>query len=345
MIKEASWNDFLSLRETIPVVDVRSPLEFAEGHIPAAVNIPLLNDKERIEVGTDYKQKGRQEAIRTGFRLVGPRLHEIIDKAEEIAITKELLVHCWRGGMRSSNFSQFVGMAGIHAHTLKGGYKTYRQYAQKSFEEDLQVVLISGCTGSGKSEVLRSLKETGEQVIDLEGLANHKGSAFGALMMPPQPTTEQFQNYLFEEIQKLDLTKPVWVEDESIAVGKIFLPNEFWKTMRKSPVVLLNVEKEVRIQRLVEEYGAADRKEFLEAMTRITKKLGGQHFKAAKEKMEEDDMHTVMDILLTYYDKAYTGSLQKRNPKKLGEVQWNGKNPVQAANQLIQVLKNSSVSI
>jgi len=337
MIRELEWNDFLALRSDLPVADVRSEKEFAEGHIPNAVNIPLLNNEERIAVGTDYKQKGQREAIKTGFRLVGPRLNEMVDEAEKVSKNKELIVHCWRGGMRSANFSQFVGMAGIRTHVLKGGYKTYRLKIREFFKRPFKIILISGCTGSGKTEVLNQLRHHDQQVVDLEGIANHKGSAFGGLMMPPQPTTEQFENNLFEQLRSFDIFKPVWVEDESIAVGRIFLPTEFWTTMRQSPVVMLNVEKPVRVQRLVNEYGDADKSEFLQSMKKITKKLGGQHLKAAQEKLELNEMGSVMEILLTYYDKAYLGSLEKRKPEVLGEVAWSGVDASIAASKLLQI--------
>ena len=319
-----SIDQFLSLRESLPVIDVRSENEFAAGHVRGAVNIPLLNNDERIIVGTAYKQQGQRQAIDEGFRLVGPRLANIIQTTEKIASGREILVHCWRGGMRSNNFCQFASMAGIKSQPLTGGYKTYRSQALESFKKPLQILLLGGCTGSGKSDVLRSLKEQGEQILDLEGLASHKGSAFGGLMMAPQPTTEQFQNELFEEILKLDLSKRIWVEDESIAIGKIFLPTDFWQRMTQSKLVQMDVSKNVRIQRLVNEYGSADRDEFLTIMGKIVKRLGGQHYNAAKEKLQEGDMHSVMDILLTYYDKAYLESLEKRKERVRSKVSWDG---------------------
>ncbi len=161
-----SIDEFFTLRQQLPIVDVRSEGEFAEGHIASAHNIPILNNAERAQVGTDYKKKGQQEAIRTGFRLVGPRLPEIIEASEKIG--NEFLVHCWRGGMRSGNYCQFVGMARIKTHQLQGGYKAYRQAALNSFEQKFNLVVVGGCTGSGKSEVLSALKAKGEQVIDLE---------------------------------------------------------------------------------------------------------------------------------------------------------------------------------
>ena len=330
-----SIEDFLKLRSSHPVVDVRSQGEFAEGHIRDAINIPILNNEDRVAVCTDYKQKCQREAIKTGFRLVGPRLLDIINETQQVANDSEILVHCWRGGMRSSNFCQFVGMARIKSHQLTGGYKAYRHQALESFKRSFQIILLTGCTGSGKSEVLRALKANGEQILDLEALANHKGSAFGGLLMPAQPTTEQFQNELFEEINRLDLTKRIWVEDESIAIGKIFLPNDLWKSMMQSPLVQMEVSKDIRVQRLVSEYGPADREEFLTIMGKVVKKLGGQHYNSAKEKLLQGDIASTIDILLTYYDKAYLNSIAKRRDKIKFITTWDGADPTLYAKDLI----------
>lgn len=333
---QLSLPDFLRLRNSLPLIDVRSEGEFEAGHIRNACNIPLLNNSERVIVGTTYKQKGQREAIQEGFRLVGPRLAGMMLEAERIAPNREVIVHCWRGGMRSSNFAQFVGMAGIASHVLSGGYKVYRQAALDMFRERLNLISITGCTGSGKSDVLRELARQGEQVVDLERLANHKGSAFGHLFQPPQPTTEQFQNDLFEQLLSFDRTRRIWVEDESIAIGKIFLPPDFWSQLHNSPLIRMEVPKPVRISRLVDEYGASDRDEFLSIMARISKKLGGQHFIAAREKLLENDMHTVMDILLTYYDKAYLRSMEKRSAQLKRSMPWDGKDITSYARDLIQ---------
>jgi tRNA 2-selenouridine synthase len=321
-----SVEEFLTLRDSLPVIDVRSEGEFEDGHVPHSSNIPLLTNEERAIVGTTYKRKGQPEAIREGFRLVGPRLASIIEQTEKIATQKEILVYCWRGGMRSKNFAQFAGMAKIKCHVLKGGYKAYRQSAFDYFAKPLDLIVIGGCTGSGKSEVLRALKSAGEQVLDLETLANHKGSAFGGLMMPPQPTTEQFHNNLFEELYTLDLSKRIWMEDESITIGKVFLPPAFWSQMKSSPVVQMDVPKDVRVQRLVNEYGHANQAEFLASMDKITKRLGGQHYKAAKEHWLAGDAAATIDILLTYYDKYYSSSLQNKSNRIVASVSWDGKN-------------------
>jgi tRNA 2-selenouridine synthase len=331
--------EFLSLRRTLPVTDVRSEKEYGEGHIAGAVNLPILNNTERIAVGTDYKQKGQMEAIKTGFRLVGPRIIDLVNDAEKIAPQREMLVHCWRGGMRSSNFCHFVEMARIRTHQLKGGYKAYRQKALESFKLPFQLIVIGGSTGSGKTEILQALEKAGEQIIDLEQLANHKGSAFGGLMMPAQPTTEQFQNDLFEKILTLDLNKRIWIEDESIAVGKIFLPEDLWRNMTASPIIEIVVDRNTRVERLVNEYGLADKTEFLSSMERITKKLGGQHFAAAKQTLLQGEMAGTIEILLTYYDKAYATGLSKKQQRIKHRAGWDGKDADGFARQLVSALR------
>jgi tRNA 2-selenouridine synthase len=264
-----SISEFLSLRQSLPVIDVRSEGEFTQGHIPSAVNIPILNNEERKVVGTAYKQQGPTHAVKEGVRLVGPRLSSILEQAEEVAQKREVLVHCWRGGMRSNNFCWLLERIGIKARPLQGGYKAYRAKALESFAGPLKLRVLSGSTGSGKTEILHELKRQGEQVVCLETLANHKGSAFGGLGLGEQPTTEQFENNLFEEILQLDATKRIWIEDESIAIGKIFIPEPLWKNLRNSTIVRLEVPKEVRVQRLVQEYGGVSAEQLLESMKRM----------------------------------------------------------------------------
>jgi tRNA 2-selenouridine synthase len=332
---QVNITNFLQLRKELPVIDVRSEGEFEAGHIKGAANIPLLNNHERMIVGRAYKQQGQAEAITQGFKLVGQRLSDIVQESIRVAGGNEALVYCWRGGMRSNNFSQFIGMARVKSRTLEGGYKSYRHAVLESFTKPLKLISLTGCTGSGKSEILRALKSQGEQMLDLEDLANHKGSAFGGLLMPAQPSTEQFQNELFEEAIKLDPSKRIWVEDESIAIGKIFLPRDFWHSMEASPLVRMDVSKEVRVKRLVNEYGPADRDEFLTIMGKITKKLGGQHYNAAKERLLSGDMAATIEILLTYYDKAYLNSIDKRKERVSFSLPWNGQDAAAYAKELI----------
>ncbi len=332
-------DDFFQRRGSLPVVDVRSEGEFEAGHIPGAVNIPLLNNAERIVVGTTYKQQGQKAAIREGFRLVGPRLKDIVGQAEKVG--SEFIVHCWRGGMRSANFCDFVRMIGIRTHAVKGGYKAYRKAVLDSFTLPFQFRIISGLTGSGKSDLLRALRALGEQVIDFEGLARHKGSVFGGLNMPPQPTTEQFQNDLFEQILNLDITRPIWIEDESIAIGKIFLPSPLWKTMNAHPIIRINVPMEERLARLVQEYGQVPPEMFIDCMKGILKRLGGQNFNEASEKLRAGDPAGAIEIVLTYYDKAYGKALERKRERVARDLSWDGKD----VSSFAQVLSNEALTL
>jgi tRNA 2-selenouridine synthase len=326
-------SEFLEQRHSLPVIDVRSEGEFARGHVPGAINIPILNNEERQVVGTTYKTQGAAQAVKEAVRLVGPRLSSILEQAEHVA-QQQALVYCWRGGMRSNNFCWLLERIGIKATPLHGGYKAYRTNALQSFALPLTFRVLSGSTGSGKTEILQALKRQGEQVLCLETLANHKGSAFGGLGLGEQPTTEQFENNLFEEILRLDTSKKIWIEDESIAIGKIFIPEPLWKNLRRSALVKLEVPKEIRVQRLVQEYGRVATEQLAEAMQRIVTKLGGQHFNAGKEKLLAGDLAATADILLTYYDKAYANAIASRQNQVEREVTFDWKNLLALVSEL-----------
>jgi tRNA 2-selenouridine synthase len=199
MMKRTDIAEFLKLAEEIPVTDVRSPKEYEEGHIPGAINIPLFDDEERARVGTKYKKEGRIAAIMEGLDLSGPRMTEKLRKALQTAKNGKLLVHCWRGGMRSEAMAWLFSLSGIQTTVLEGGYKSYRHLVLDTLAAEREMIILGGMTGSSKTHILRHLKQQGRQVVDLESLANHKGSAFGALGQLPQPSTEQFANDLYGE--------------------------------------------------------------------------------------------------------------------------------------------------
>ncbi len=332
---ELRVEDFLKLRTDLPVIDVRSEGEYEAGHIPGSINIPLLNNEQRAAVGIAYKEHGQLEAIRTGFRLVGPGLAQIIESAEQIAgKERKAIAYCWRGGMRSDYFSRFTAMARIKCHTLEGGYKTYRKLAQEYFAKKWRFKIIGGYTGSGKTEILRTLAQHGEQVIDLEMLAKHKGSVFGGLMMPPQPVSEQFENELFEQLLKLDENRTVWIEDESIAIGKVFLPQALWRHMNECPVIEVVVDKNIRVQRLVAEYAKTDVSAFLQALEKITARLGHQHYTLAREHVIAGNWPDAINCILNYYDKAYRNGLVRKLNRIVHRVTWGG----EAVNKVVEQL-------
>jgi len=326
----------LKAAETLPVVDVRSPGEFAQGHLPGAVNIPLFSDEERAQVGTTYQQVSQEEALLLGLELVGPKMADFVRQAKALAPDKEILVHCWRGGMRSGSFGWLLETAGMKVSTLMGGYKAFRNEVLAGFRIPQQIIILGGKTGSGKTEILHQLRELGEQVIDLEGLAHHKGSSYGAIGQLPQPSTEHFENRIYAQWRQLDPTRRVWVEDESRTVGRCLIPDVVWNQMQNAPLVLVDMDKATRIERLVREYACFDINLLYEATNRIQKRLGGQHHKAAIAALDQKDFATVADLTLTYYDKAYQHGVGKRNVVSVLETSED--KPRETAERLLSVL-------
>ncbi|MFN8256952.1 MAG: tRNA 2-selenouridine(34) synthase MnmH [Bacteroidales bacterium] len=321
MNKNIDITTFFNLAITIPVIDVRSPGEFDNAHFPGAINLPLFNNDERRQVGICYKEKGRDDAIILGLELVGPKMGELAKMAKSLAIDGKLVVHCWRGGMRSLSMAWLMNLAGIETYTLVGGYKTYRRYLKKYFENKFNLVVLGGMTGSGKTEILKEIKKLGEQVLDLEKLANHKGSAFGALGQEEQVSTEQFENNLFKELSNFDYNKLIWLEDESQTIGKIRIPSEFFLQMRSAQVIKIIQPLNDRIKWLVKEYGQFDKELLKMSIEKIKKRLGGLVCKQAIDALENSDFEMVADIVLAYYDKTYSYGLSTRDNKKIHELQ------------------------
>ena len=280
-------------------------------------------------MGTAYKQTGRQEAIKIGLEIVGPKLFSFVKQTEEIISKKHdktILVHCWRGGMRSANFAWLLNLAGIKTFTLQHGYKAYRNFVLKSFERDATIIILGGETGSGKTEILKNIEESGEQIIDLENLANHKGSAFGSLGEKPQPTQEQFENDLSFHLNKIDLSKRLWLEDESRTIGTCQLPNPLWEKMKLAPIIRIKLSKEERIKRLMNDYGNFSKEQLANCILKIEKRLGPQNAKEALEELEKGNLDKVADITLSYYDKAYDYNHEKRNFKDVFFVECENAN-------------------
>lgn len=320
-IQKVDTEVFLANATTLPVIDVRSPAEYSHGHIPGAVNIPLFNNEERALVGTYYKKAGRKEAIDIGMEIAGPKLLNFVEQAKTLTTSParsgvaggKALVHCWRGGMRSESFAWLLHSFGLEPTTLTKGYKAYRNYVLESFNKPAKIIIIGGETGSGKTEVIKALSKIGEQVIDLEGIAHHRGSVFGALGQEPQPTAEQFENNIASQWLKLDFSRTVWLEDESHSIGRVFIPAGLWQQMKHASILRLGVPKELRIKRLIAEYGCYDKTLLQENILKIQKRLGGQNTHFALEALAAGNLALVAGTLLTYYDKAYHFDHEKRN--------------------------------
>lgn len=327
-VQRISIETFLHKAQAAPVLDVRSPGEYNHAHIPGAYSFPLFTDEERKVVGTTYKQQSRQQAIKVGLDSFGPKMRKMVEEAEAIvakfkeahpaASGKTVLVHCWRGGMRSAAIAWLLDLYGFEVYTLEGGYKAFRNRVLQQFEQEYPVHLLGGYTGSGKTYVLHELKKQGALVIDLEGLAHHKGSAFGNINMPPQPSQEQFENKLALELMQAmqQITASgggtIWIEDESQRIGDVNTPIVLWKQLRQKPLYFLDVPFEERLHHIVEEYGNLPRERLVNAIIRIKKRLGGLETKEAINALVEDRIADSFRILLTYYDKWYTRGMHNR---------------------------------
>ena len=334
---------FLELSKHHPVIDVRSPGEYNHAHIPGAHSLPLFTDEERAVVGTAYKQESREVAIKHGLDFFGPKMRKMVEDVESIVQSrdsgvkdseprtknsKSILIYCWRGGMRSGAVAWLLDVYGFKVYTLIGGYKKFRNYVLETFRLPFDLNILGGYTGSGKTEVLKELESRGETVIDLEDLAKHKGSAFGNIGMPNQPTQEMFDNILGLELRskrydprinnqnanpKLILKHvPIWMEDESQRIGDLNIPKDLWQTMRRSPVYFLNIPFEERLRHIAAEYGCLDNERMIDAIVRIRERLGGLEAKRAIEYLHENNTIESFRILLKYYDKWYTKGLHNR---------------------------------
>jgi tRNA 2-selenouridine synthase len=369
-IQKITIEEFLTLAKIHPVIDVRSPGEYDHAHIPGAYSLPLFTNEERATVGTAYKQESREKAIKIGLDYFGPKMRKMVEDVEGIisnwqqatsnnkqyAISKDsemnkhiglpiancILIYCWRGGMRSGAVAWLLDVYGFKVYTLIGGYKKFRNYVLDTFKQKNQFKIVGGYTGSGKTELLKELSKLNEPVIDLESIAGHKGSAFGNIGLPKQPTQEMFENILAGKLleaesqkskvksqktqsvsQKLEIgnsptsdfllsTSGTWLEDESQRIGLVNIPHELWKTMRSSPVYFLDIPFEERLKHIVEGYGQLDKTQMIEAISRIQSRLGGLEAKNAIQYLEEGNTAEAFRILLRYYDKWYLKGLHNR---------------------------------
>ena len=313
-IIETSASIGSSLRSSI-TIDVRSPAEFEHAHIPHALNLPLFDNEQRALIGTTYKKQSREAAIKVGLPLFGNKMLPMIetveawikDRQKENDLTKPTIyVHCWRGGMRSAAVAWLLDLYGYKVIQLTGGYKAYRNWVLAQFTIPYSLKVLGGYTGSGKTEILHALQEKNYAVIDLEGLAHHKGSAYGAIGQLPQPSQEMFENILAEKLFEVNKKqKSIWIEDESQRIGTVLIPTPLFHLMRNSTCYFMTIPFEQRLNFIVEGYGSFDQKSLIEATMRIQKRLGGLETKTAIDFITAGALKEAFSILLKYYDKWY----------------------------------------
>jgi len=317
MIRRISVED----REAgVPVADVRTPAEFEQGHIPGAFNLPLFSNEERVSVGTTYKQQSREAAILLGFDLVGSKWSGFIRTALERAPEKKIAVHCWRGGMRSGAMAWALDLYGFQVYLIEGGYKRYRRWVLEQFEQTWNLSVVGGMTGSGKTRILHELRGRGEQVIDLEELAQHQGSTYGSLGRLVQPSQEQFENNLAYQLTGLDRVRRIWVEDESLTIGRRMIPRTFWKGMQSAVLFDVQVPVDVRVRNLAAEYGILNPDFLVECTERIWKRLGPEQTKRAVVAIRENRMEDFVREVLVYYDKTYRTGVKGRDVSRVVPV-------------------------
>jgi len=366
-IEKLNIEKFLGLSKSHLVIDVRSPAEYKHAHIPGAFSLPLFTDEERKIVGTTYKQESREKAIKIGLEFFGPKMKKMVEDIESLVsnwqvsnkgddrlpIPNRLLIYCWRGGMRSAGVAWLMDLYGFKVYTLAGGYKKFRNYVLETFKLPFNFKILGGYTGSGKTELLKTLQQKGEKFIDLEGIANHKGSAFGNIGMPAQPGQEMFENLLAQELQHMskensyvsdssftDDNSHIWLEDESQRIGLVNIPTDIWKAMRQSPLYFLEIPFEKRLEHITQEYGQLNKQRIIDAIGRIKEKLGGLNAKNAIQLLEEGNIDQGFHILLKYYDKFYLKALHNRKEVNslLYTINCNSITP-ENANQLVRQLQ------
>jgi tRNA 2-selenouridine synthase len=311
LIHKLNAEEFLKERASTVLLDVRSPSEYERGHIPGAISTPLFSNEERQTVGTIYKQKGRDLAIEKGLEFVSNKVMGMLETIKKLSLERRVLLYCWRGGMRSGSIAWMLDLYGFHVSVLKGGYKAYRHFQDVAYSNSAPFMVLGGYTGSGKTEILRELRNRGEQLLDLEDIAKHRGSAFGAIGMPEQPGSEHFTNLLFDAFLELDQQRCIWIEDESKAIGRVHLSPVFFEKLKSSPMLMIDIPLPERVILLEKEYGFIPENLVREVIDKVSKRMGGQHVNTALQALDQGDRNLVVEQLLIYYDRAYRHSMSR----------------------------------
>lgn len=318
MIEYIPIEKFIVDRGEKCVVDVRSPIEYEKGHLPQAINIPLFSNEERAIIGTAYKQESKEKAVELGLAFAEKKKQFYLNAIGELK--GDLIIHCWRGGMRSRKFSEFLLENEIQNTVLENGYKAWRGKALEEFARKRDLLIIGGYTGTGKTDLLHYMKDKGNQIIDLEALADHRGSAFGLLPGHVQPTTEQFENNLFEELRMKDINQPLFVEDESAFIGNVFVPNDFYQLMKYAPLYFIDVPQEERAKKLAIDYGDYPKDLLWADILKIKNRFSKEVLEDVKNCLDNDQLEKTALYCLSYYDKMYGKSLNKKNQTQVTKL-------------------------
>ncbi len=300
------------------IIDVRSPAEFAADHLPGAINLPVLSNEERAEVGTIHKQESRFKARRIGAAYVARNVsHHLETALADKTNTFHPLIYCWRGGMRSNAMATILSQVGWRCGVLNGGYKTWRRAVVaelRDSEAPLNIVLLDGQTGTAKSDILRACAAQGVPTLDLESLANHRGSVFGGFVDDPQPEQKLFESNLFDALRRLDPRKPILVEAESNRIGRCEVPRRLWEAMLEAPRITLNARPAARADYLLSAYAdiIANERSVVAAIERLKPFHAKETLAAWREMAAARDWKTLATSLMTaHYDPLYERSRQR----------------------------------
>jgi tRNA 2-selenouridine synthase len=329
-VQKISIDEFIQQASINIIIDVRSPGEYEHAHIPTSLNLPLFTNEERAIIGTMYKKQSREAAIKAGLPLFGNKMLGMIEQVEDWINqrqkTKEdakptIFIHCWRGGMRSAAVAWLLDLYGYKVIQLTGGYKAYRNWVLAQFDIPYSFKVLGGYTGSGKTEILQILRKRKHRVIDLEGIAHHKGSAYGAIGQPDQPSQEMFENNLalalHEQNFKNNNKEIIWIEDESQRIGTVLIPTPLFHLIRNSTCYFITIPFDERLSFILEGYGKFDKQSLMNATLRIQKRLGGLETKTAINYIIEGAYKEAFAILLKYYDKWYEKNAHNQTLPKI----------------------------
>lgn len=299
--------------------DLRSPKEFADGSIPGAKNVPIFDNEERAEIGTIYKQISEETAKARGLEIASAKLPSIIQIIKATAGKRNVVVYCWRGGMRSQSIATILHLMGIPVYQLNDGYKAYRQYILNTllhYKIRPCFVVLHGLTGVGKTLLLRELVARGQAVLDLEGLANHRGSVFGKIGKGQVVTAKNFDAMLLEVLDAYKKEEYIIVEAESKRIGNVYLPDCVMQSMKQGKHILLSASLQTRVQRILDEYlckgtEACVHEDIFQALDMLESRLGKVKSAQLKEMLQRKNYRTFVEILLLeYYDPLYNYSVQ-----------------------------------
>jgi tRNA 2-selenouridine synthase len=301
------------------LVDARTPAEYAEATIPGAVNVPIFDDEERARVGTLYKRLGKGAAKRLAVELVAPKIPAMVAQVEAALAGRRppVVVFCWRGGMRSRALTTFLDLAGIPARQLVGGHKAFRSHVREFFErgEWGRLLVLRGLTGVGKTRLLLRLRAEGYPVLDLEGLASHRGSAFGALGLAPQPSQKSFEAHLWDELRRIPPGDYALAEGESKHIGRLVLPPQVYEALQVETTLWVNAPLDYRTRIILDDYPALDRlrASFVRPLKALRPRLGGETVDRLLGLLERGEWAAlVRDLMVLYYDPLYRHTRPER---------------------------------